>query len=282
MIAGVSWLWWIGFHLVVAVLLVVDALLTGHGHNAGKRRSALAWTGVLALLAMVFALWVGLQWGRQTALEWVAGYAIETSLSVDNLFVFLVLFQGFQIGPRRQHTALSWGVAGAMALRAGFIATGVTLLDRFGWVTWIFGLLLAWAAWRLVRGGDAKAAIPGWVMRMHPAHGSLLPVIVAVEVTDLLFAVDSIPAVLAITRNPFVAYTSNVAAVLGLRALYFALAALLDRIRYLHYGLGVLLGFVALKMLLQPWVEIPIVLSLVVMGAIMGICALASFWKRPE
>ena len=276
MIAGVSWVWWLGFHLAVAGLLAADALLTGHGRLAGRRRTAFLWTGVLALAAAVFAGWIALHWGRQTALEFVAGYAIETSLSMDNLFVFLILFQGFQIGPERQRRALSWGVAGALVLRAGFIAAGVTLLARFAWITWVFGLLLAYGAYRLLRGGSARAAIPGWIARLQPAKGSLLPVILAVEVTDLIFAVDSIPAVLAVTRSPFVAYTSNVAAVLGLRALYFALAALLDRFRYLHLGLGLLLGFVALKMLAAHWMEVPITLSLAIMGAIIGVCALVS------
>jgi tellurite resistance protein TerC len=210
------------------------------------------------------------------ALEFVAGYAIETSLSVDNLFVFLVIFQGFRISQHRQHTALLWGVAGAVVLRALFIAAGITLLRHFDWITWVFGLVLLYAAWRLVRGGSASAAVPAWVRKLQSPKGSLLPVIVAVELTDLLFAVDSIPAVLAISHNPFVAYTSNIAAVLGLRSLYFALASLLDRLRYLHYGLGVLLAFVALKMLASRWIEVPITLSLAVMGAILAICAVVS------
>ena len=186
-----------------------------------------------------FAAWIDREQGRQPALEFVAGYAIETSLSIDNLFVFLVLFQGFHISEKRQHTALLWGVGGAVMLRAMFIAAGVTLIDRFHWITWVFGLFLLYAAFRLVRGGSAHAAIPGWIRRLQPAKGSLLPVILAVEVTDLLFAVDSIPAVLAVSHDPFVVYTSNIAAILGLRSLYFALASLLDRFRYLHYGLGV-------------------------------------------
>ena len=143
-----------------------------------------------------------------------------------------------------------------MVLRALFIAAGVTLLARFQWITWIFGLFLLYAAWRLVRGGSARAAIPMWIRRLQPARGSLLPVILA---------------------NPFVVYTSNIAAILGLRSLYFALAALLDRFRYLHYGLGALLSFVALKMLTARLIEVPIVLSLAVIGAILTVCAVASW-----
>jgi tellurite resistance protein TerC len=277
MVAGVSWVWWLGFHAVVAALLVADSLLPGH-RRATRHPQAFAWlwTGVLILAASGFAAWIAIAKGHQPALEFVAGYAIETSLSVDNLFVFLILFQGFRISPVRQHTALLWGVAGAVVLRALFIAAGITLLQRFDWITWIFGLILLYAAWRLIRGGSAKAAIPDWIRKLQPAKGSLLPVILAVEFTDVLFAMDSIPAVLAVSHNPFVVYTSNIAAILGLRSLYFALASLLDRFRYLHYGLGALLAFVALKMLGARWIEVPITLSLAIMGAILAVCAVVS------
>jgi tellurite resistance protein TerC len=278
MIAGVSWVWWVGFHAAVALLLVGDWLLPGHRRET-RHAQAFAWLGtaILVLAAVVFAAWIALVQGRQSALEFVAGYTIETSLSIDNLFVFMVLFQGFRISPRRQHKALLWGVAGAVVLRGLFILAGVTLLKRFDWVTWIFGLFLLYAAFRLVRGGSAKAAIPEWIRRMQPAKGSLLPVIIAVEFTDLLFAVDSIPAVLSISHNPFVVYTSNIAAVLGLRSVYFALSAMLDRFRYLHYGLGALLAFVALKMLTARWIALPITVSLAVIGVILAVCAVASW-----
>jgi tellurite resistance protein TerC len=282
MIAGVSWLWWLGFHAAVAALLVADSLLPGQRREtAHPQMFAWLWTGVLALAAAGFACWIAIAIGRQSALEFVAGYTIETSLSVDNLFVFLVIFQGFQISPQRQHKALLWGVAGAVVLRALFIAAGITLLNRFEWITWIFGLILLIAAWRLVRGGSANAAVPEWIRRLQPAKGSLLPVIVAVEITDLLFAVDSIPAVLAVSHNPFVVYTSNIAAILGLRSLYFALAALLNRFRLLHYGLGALLAFVAFKMLAARWIEVPILPSLAAMGGILAVCATVS-WFVPE
>ena len=278
MLAGVSWTWWLGFHAVVAALLVADSLLPGRRLEARRTQTvAWLWTALLVLAATGFAAWIGLAKGRQPALEFVAGYAIEASLSVDNLFVFLILFQGFRISPRRQHTALLWGVAGAVVLRALFIAAGITLLRRFEWITWIFGLILLYAAWRLLRGGSARSAIPAWIRKLQPARGSLLPVILAVELTDLLFAVDSIPAVLAVSHNPFVVYTSNIAAILGLRSRYFALAALLDRLRYLHYGLAALLAFVALKMLAARWIDVPITLSLAVMGAILTLCAVISW-----
>jgi tellurite resistance protein TerC len=281
MIAGVSWVWWLGFHAVVAALLVADSLLPGHRRGTNHPQAfAWLWTAALVLAATGFAAWIAIAKGRQPALEFVAGYAIETSLSVDNLFVFLVIFQGFRISPQRQHTALLWGVAGAVVLRALFIAAGIALLRRFTWITWIFGVILLYAAWRLIRGGSANAAIPEWIRKLQPAKGSLLPVILAVEVTDVLFAFDSIPAVLAVSHNPFVVYTSNIAAILGLRSLYFALASLLDRFRYLHYGLGAMLAFVALKMLAARWVEVPITASLVIMGAILTLCAVVS-WFAP-
>jgi tellurite resistance protein TerC len=282
MIAGVSWLWWLGFHAVVVLLLVADSLLPGRRSETDPTKSiAWIWTAALAVVAAIFAGWIAVAMGRQSTLEFVAGYAIETSLSADNLFVFLVIFQGFRITPRRQHTALLWGVAGAVVLRASFIAAGITLLQHFDWITWVFGLFLLYAAFRLVRGEGTEDAIPGWIRRLHPAKGSLLPVILAVEFTDLLFAVDSIPAVLAVSHNPFVVYTSNIAAVLGLRSLYFALASLLDRVRSLHYGLGALLAFMALKMLAARWIEVPITLSLAIIGAILAVCAVVS-WMAGE
>ncbi len=247
-------------------------------HNARHGSGPAFWWS----LATAFAGWIAYEKGRQPALEFVAGYAIETSLSIDNLFVFLVLFKGFQIGPQRQHTALLYGVAGAVVLRALFIAAGVTLIQKFDWITWVFGLFLLYAAWRLVAGGSAHAAIPQWIRNLQPAKGSLLPVILAVEFTDLLFAVDSIPAVLAVSHNPFVVYTSNIAAILGLRSLYSAMSSLLDRFRYLHYGLGALLAFVAFKMLAGHWIEVPITISLAIMGAILGICALVSVLAGPK
>src|SRR6202167_228337 len=277
-IAGRSWAWWVGFHAVIAAVLLADLLMPGH--RRGSRYAQLfVWltTVGLALAAAGFACWIAVTMGKQTALEFVAGYTIETSLSIDNLFVFLVLFQGFRISAARQHRALLWGVAGAIVLRGLFIAAGVSLIGRFDWISWVFGFVLLIAAWRLVRGSSAHAAVPDWIRRLQPAKGSLLPVIVAVEVTDLLFSVDSITAVLAVSHDPFIVYTSNIAAILGLRSLYFALAALLDRFRYLHYGLGALLAFVAFKMLAAPWLDVPITISLVIIGGILAVCAIVSW-----
>jgi len=283
MVAGASWAWWIGFHVAVLLLLAIDANLPAHRRAATqKQTSAWLWTIILVLASAVFAAWIGIEQGRQRALEFVAGYTIETSLSIDNLFVFLVLFEGFRIDTARQHRALLWGVGGAVILRGIFIAVGVTLLERFHWINWLFGLFLLYAAARLLRENSAREVIPAWIRRLQPAKGSLLPVILAIEFTDLLFAVDSIPAVLAISRDPFIVYTSNIAAILGLRSLYFVLADLLDRFRYLHYGLGVLLGFVALKMLAAPWIDLPVTISLIVIGIILAVFAIVSAIAGPK
>ena len=283
MIGGVTWSWWIGFHVVAGALLLIDLLLPSHKEDSGpSRKTAWLWTGFLALLAFAFAGFIAIKEGRVTAMEFIAGYTIETSLSVDNLFVFLVIFQGFRLSGGQQHKALAWGVGGAIIMRALFIALGVTLIQHFEWVTYIFGAFLLYAAWRLMSQHSTRDVIPHWVRNIHPKEGSLLPVILAVELTDVLFAVDSIPAVLAVSRNPFVVYTSNIAAILGLRSLYFALASLLDRLRYLNYGLGALLAFIAFKMLSAHWLDISVTLSLAVIGAILTICAVWSLIAGPK
>lgn len=283
MIGGATWTWWIGFHLAVALLLFIDSRLPAHRRESRPAKwAAWIWTACLALAAALFAGWIALRQGHVSALQFVTGYAIESSLSIDNLFVFLVLFQGFGIRARRQHQALTWGVAGAIVLRAGFIAVGVTLIRNFAWVTYLLGAFLLYAAWKLIRERSAGEVIPAWIRRLQPARGSLLPVILAIEVTDLIFAFDSIPAVLAISHDPFIVYTSNIAAVLGLRSLYFGLAGLLDRLQYLHYGLGALLAFVALEMLASPWIELPITVSLAVIGGILAVCAIVSALAGPK
>jgi tellurite resistance protein TerC len=279
-IAGAPLLWWIGFHLAVLALVGADAMLPHSRREEPRPKLAWIWSLFVACAAGGFAFWLNYAQGHQTALEFVSGYVIETSLSVDNLFVFLILFRGFGISHRQQHRALLWGVFGAIVLRACFIAAGVTLLQHFAWISYLFGAILLFAAFRLVSGNEASAAMPNWIKRLQSGSSGLLWVIVAVEATDLLFAIDSIPAVLAVSRNPFVVYTSNIAAILGLRSLYFALSSLLDKFRYLHYGLGALLAFVALKMLAAKWIEIPVVLSLSIMAAILLVCALAS-WLAP-
>lgn len=278
---------WLGFFGLVAVLLLVDLLVlqrragTDPSH-APSTRAAWLWTGFLALLACGFAFWIDRSTGREPAFQFLTGYVIEGSLSVDNLFVFLLIFRSLQLGPRQQRRVLLWGVIGAILLRGILILAGAALLNRFAWVQYAFGAIIAIAALRLLlqRRGETKVRGPVafvqrcWLRSVSPqrlAVGSLLLVILAVELTDLIFALDSIPAVLAVTRSPWIAFTSNIFAVLGLRSLYFAVASLLDRFRLLHYGLGCILAFVAFKMLAEHWVQIPALWSLAVILGILAV-----------
>ena len=307
MLAGAPLSYWIGFHALVLVLLAIDLVFLNHKDEKIARRMAWGWTLFLFCLASGFALWTLRVDGRQHALEFFSSYLIETSLSVDNLFVFLIMFRSLHLSRHQQHRILLWGVAGAIIMRAVFIAAGVSLLARFNWIEDIFGVILLIAAIRLMKpeGAHGKpSALVQWIQRQslnksivkgaktHAAparvsgktgshHIALNPktflmIVLAVEATDLVFALDSIPAVLAITRDPFIAYTSNIFAVLGLRSLFFALSGMLDRFRLLHYGLGVILAFVAMKMLLSRWVHVNVGISLAVIVGILAIFIVAS------
>ncbi len=296
--AGASLLFWLAFHVVVAVLLGVDLVLgrtrgqTRGEPPAGTRvRQAWAWTAVLATAAFCFALFVSHQQGHDRAVEFLSGYLVEASLSIDNLFVFLLLFRSLGLDEEAQRRVLLWGVLGAIVLRGVCIFAGVSLLQRFGWVQYVFGAVLLFAGVRLLRAkhdGASDTAQPGpirWLRqrlcrdssgKVQVAGTAFLLIVLAVETTDLLFALDSIPAVLAITRDPFIVYTSNIFAILGLRSLYFGLAGMLEKLRLLHYGLAVILIFVAAKMLLARWFEVPPSLSLLVILLILAGFALAS------
>lgn len=292
MIAGASLTYWISFHVLVFVLLAVDLALLHRGSQATQLRRAWAWTIFLATLACGFALFLSKTQGRQPGLEFFSGYLIEGSLSVDNLFVFLLMFRSLRLNADEQRRVLLWGVLGAIVMRGLFIAVGVSLLDRFAWVEYIFGAFLLIAAIRLMRHKSGENSSPGimtWLQRcclrglddrgaqgVKLAMPALLFVILAVEATDVIFALDSIPAVLAISRNPFIVYTSNIFAILGLRSLYFVIAGMLDSLRLLHYGLAVILAFVALKMLLAHWIHVPVTVSLGVILATLAVFAVAS------
>ncbi|HSY04200.1 MAG TPA: hypothetical protein VK819_18685, partial [Acidobacteriaceae bacterium] len=238
-------------------------------------------------LACAWAVWIGHTTGRKPAIEFATGYLIEGSLSVDNLLVFLILFRALSLDAEQQRRVLMWGVLGAIVLRGVLILAGATLLARFAWIQYAFGALLAFAALRLLLLKPGVVPVRGpvrWIQSCclryagtsRLAFRSLLLVILAIEATDLVFALDSIPAVLAVTRDPWIAFTSNIFAVLGLRSLYFALAALLDQFRLLHYGLSCILAFVAFKMLAVRWVDISALSSLVVILAILGLFAALS------
>jgi tellurite resistance protein TerC len=278
---------WLVFAVVVAALLVVDLGLLQRGRRAVSVRTAWVWTGILALLAGAYALWMAAIVGKQPAIEFATGYLIEGSLSIDNLFVFLVLFRALRLDAEQQRRVLFWGVLGAIVLRGVLILAGTTLLAHFAWVQYAFGAILALAAFRLLLYKPGVAPVRGpvrwiqtcclnYVSDTRLAFSSLLLVIAAIEATDLIFALDSIPAVLAVTRDPWIAFTSNIFAVLGLRSLYFALSSMLDRFRLLHYGLACILAFVAFKMLAARWVTIPALWSLAVILAILGLFAVLS------
>jgi tellurite resistance protein TerC len=296
MIAGAPLSYWIAFHILVVILLAVDLVFLNHKEEKTARRLAWGWTLFLACLAVGFAFWVFKTDSRQHALEFFSSYLIETSLSVDNLFVFLILFRSLRLDRHQQHRILLWGVGGAILMRAVFIAAGVSLLARFAWVEDVFGLILLFAAIRLMM-PQAEHGKPSPIVRwiqsqslkkakpveaeassrpLTLTRSTFLLIILAVEATDLVFALDSIPAVLAITRDPFIAYTSNIFAVLGLRSLFFALSGLLDRFRLLHYGLGLILAFVAAKMLLARWFHVNVVVSLAVVLSILVIFIVVS------
>jgi tellurite resistance protein TerC len=244
--------------------------------------------------------------GQEKALEFLAGYLIEESLSMDNLFVFLLVFRYFRVPPQYEHKVLFWGVLGALIMRAIFIGLGVALMNRFSWVIYVFGAFLVLTAIKMAfeKGKEIHPEKNPLLMLLkkimpvdHSFEGGkflirkggilhatpLLAVVLVLETTDLIFAVDSIPAVLAVTRDPFIVYTSNVFAILGLRSLFFALAGMMRLFHYLHYGLVVILAFVGIKMLVSNFLHIPIVISLSIIAGILGISICASIiWPQQE
>ncbi len=293
--------YWIAFHLALVFLLGVEYLLQRSVRD--PRRRALLTVGMWVISALALSLLLLRPYPPAAASQYLAGYALEQALSLDNLFVFVLLFGLFRIPADKQPRVLFWGVAGAIALRGVFIAGGVALLNRLHWIQYLFASLLLLAALRLLRAGHAQPpAQPApawiqWLLRWRPVSADLdhfvvveagrrmatvlLLALVAVELTDIVFAMDSIPAVLSITRQPFLAYTSNILAVMGLRSLYVLLAAGLARLRYLHAGLAAVLAFAALKMLAADWATIGPGLSLAVIAALMGITLGASLLARP-
>jgi tellurite resistance protein TerC len=291
-------LFWILFNLFVLGMLVLDlGFLQRDGHTVNFRE-ALTWSLIWIGLACAFAALVFFWHGRGTAVEFVTGYVIELSLSVDNLFIFLLIFRYFRVAPEHQHKVLFWGIVGALVMRAIFIVVGIGLIRRFHWITYIFGALLVYSGIKLFRQHGAgiepdnnpvvrlfRRWVPvtedyagdKFVVRRERIYATpLLVVLVLVEVTDLLFATDSIPAVLAITLNPFIVYTSNVFAVLGLRSMYFMLAGLMDLFHYLHYGLAVVLIFIGAKMVSSNYYQIPTVVALGVVAGVLLVSVLAS------
>jgi tellurite resistance protein TerC len=279
MLDGAPITYWIGFHVVILFLIVADLTVLSLGKASARTRDSIIFVLFVFALATCFGIWIGHVEEHQTALEFASGYLIELSLSIDNLFVFLLLFRAFGLDAEAQRKALLLGVLGAIVMRGVFIFAGIELLQRFAWIQYIFGALLVVAALRLLRGKKAAStpAPAKWMAQWTKRWGSspkstFVLAVIAIELVDLVFALDSVPAVLAISHHPFVVYTSNIFAILGLRSLYFLLAGMLDRLRFLHLGLATILGFVGTKMLLSKWVRVPVGVSLgfivlVVVGA---------------
>jgi tellurite resistance protein TerC len=287
------WAWGAVGALIVAMLLLDLLVFHREAHEVTMREAATS-SAMWVALGLAFGAVVWMVWGGDRAGEYYAGYLIEKSLSVDNIFVFALLFSFFAVPAAFQHRLLFWGVLGALVFRGLFIAAGAALLENFHWVIYVFGGFLVWTGVRMARHGDAEVhpernPMLRLLRRVMPVTDSyvgtrffvrrdrrtwatpLFAVLVAIETTDVLFAVDSIPAIFAVTDEPFIVFTSNAFAILGLRALYFLLAGLMDRFVYLKYGLAAILVFVGVKMLLVDVWHIPIALSLAVIAAVLGV-----------
>lgn len=291
-------LFWIGFNLFVIAMLALDLrVLNRRAHSIGFRE-ALGWSAMWVALAAVFACIVYFWQGRAASLEFATSYLIELSLSVDNLFVFLVIFRYFRVPEQLQHRVLLWGILGALIARGTFILVGVELIRQFHWIIYIFGLLLVWSGVKLLRQGDEEihpeknpllrafrqwmpvtddyVESKFWVRQPGLYATPLVVVLLVVETTDILFAVDSIPAVLAITLNAFIVYTSNVFAIMGLRSMYFAVAGMMDLFEYLHYGLSFVLIFIGGKMLVSHYYTLPTHVALETVVGVLAISVIAS------
>jgi tellurite resistance protein TerC len=299
---------WIAVFAVIVVMILIDLLVFNRRAHEVRAREAAVWSAVWVALGLGFAGIVAWHWGADYAGQYLAGYLLEKSLAVDNLFVFAVIFAAFGVPLRHQHRVLFWGVVGALLLRAGFIAGGVALLDRFHWAIYLFGALLLWTAWRTWvhrnRDIDDPSPLLEKMRQRFPMtpeirgqhffvreHGKLIATplfaaLIAVDVADVVFAVDSIPAILAVTDVPFLVYTSNAFAILGLRAMYFFLAIMIRRFEYLNVGLVFILAYVGVKMMIVDWVKIPIWVSLSAIVLILGASVLFSLWMpragKPE
>jgi tellurite resistance protein TerC len=291
-------LFWILFNLFVVVMLVLDlGVFNRRAHTVGFRE-AIRWSIGWIALASAFAAIVYFWHGRTDALQFVTGYVVELSLSVDNLFIFLVIFRYFKVPSEHQHKVLFWGIVGALVMRGLFIVLGVGLIRRFAWITYVFGALLIYSGLKLMRQGEQqihpeKNPVLRLLRRFLPVTEEyeggrffvrreglyatpLLVVLLVVETSDILIAVDSIPAVLAITLNAFIVYTSNVFAILGLRSMYFALSGIMDRFHYLHYGLSVVLILVGIKMIGSHYFAVPTEWALGMVLTVLGISIAAS------
>jgi tellurite resistance protein TerC len=301
-----SILFWIGFHVFIFIMLALDLGIFNKKLHKISVKEASVWTVVWVTLALLFNLFIFLEFGKTKALEFLTGYVIEYSLSVDNIFVFIMIFSYFAVKPEYQHKVLFWGILGALIMRGIFIFAGVALINRFHWIVIIFGAFLVFTGIKMLFGKDSevdpdKNMIIRFFRKFLPVtqtmHGEklfirenhrtyatpLFLVLLVIESSDLIFAVDSIPAILAISHDRFIVYTSNIFAILGLRSLYFAIAGIMGYFRFLKVGLAFVLTFVGIKMLAAFFhFEIPILLSLAIIISILAISIIASVVIREK
>jgi len=307
----VNSLWgWVGFNVVVLAILALDLGVLHRRSEKVSVKEAATWSGVWVALSLCFAAAIYLTMGKESGLEFLTGYLIEYALSIDNIFVFVLIFTYFNVPEKYQHRVLFWGIIGALVLRGVMIVAGSALVTRFAWTLYIFGAFLLFTGLRMALQKDDVAYNPErdpvlrlsrklipvtkdyrgdkFFVREPDARGRnrwaatpLFIVLLIVDTTDVIFATDSIPAIFAVTRDPFIVYTSNICAVLGLRALYFLLAGVVDKFVYLKLGLSLVLIFIGLKMLLEHFIHIPIVAALGVVGVVLGTSIVASMkWPR--
>jgi tellurite resistance protein TerC len=294
-------LWaWSVFGVSLLLLLGMD-LFAHRGQHQQSHRAAAVWTIIWIATGVLFALFVWSALGAHQAEEYLAAYLIEKSLSLDNLFVFLIVFRNLQIPPAHQRLGLSWGIFGALVFRGLFVFAGISTLRRWSWIEYVFGLILLAAAWKALREDPARERenhAVRWLSKHLPVScgpetqkflideggcrkaSPLLIAVLAIEISDIVFAIDSVPAALSVSRNEFVVYSSNAFAILGLRSLYLVLERTLAELQYLHYGLAAVLAFAALKMLSSHWFEIPPLVSVLIILACIGAATWASLQKR--
>jgi len=291
---------WIGFNVFVLLMLALDLGVFHRKAHSVKFKEALIWSGVWITISLLFAVLINNVYGSVKAVEFLTAYVVEKSLSIDNIFVFVLIFSAFQVPDKYQHKVLFWGVLGALVMRAIFIFAGVTLIERFHWLIYVFGAFLVYTGIKIAVEKGTKidienSSILKWTRKFLPVTPTmhdgkffvkiegkkfatpLFLVLVMVEFSDLIFAVDSIPAILAISKDFFIVYTSNVFAILGLRSLYFALAGSMKYFKYLHYGLALILSFVGLKMLASEYIKIEPMISLAIIGFFLLMSMLASW-----
>jgi tellurite resistance protein TerC len=307
----VNSLWgWIWFNVAVLAILALDLGVLHRKSSKVSLKEAAIWSGVWVALSLCFALAIYRTMGKESGLEFLTGYLIEYALSVDNIFVFVLIFSYFNVPEKYQHRVLFWGIIGALVLRGVMIVAGSALVTRFAWTLYIFGAFLVFTGLRMAlqkddaaynperdpvlrlarklipvtpdyRGDKFFVKEPDKTGRNRFAATPLFIVLIIVDTTDIIFATDSIPAIFAVTRDPFIVYTSNICAVLGLRALYFLLASVVDKFVYLKLGLSLVLVFIGAKMLLEHFLHIPIVAALGVVGLVLGTAIFASV-KWPQ